>query len=85
MGSHTKPVERCVLTAKLLGTAITIYLPAYAGAKVDAPETSEREARHSQRPMVLIVDDSAEVAEVTSALFEQLVMTRFIAIQPGRR
>jgi PAS domain S-box-containing protein len=55
-----------------LGTAITIYLPAYAGAQVDAPETSKREARHSQRPMVLIVDDSAEVAEVTSALFEQL-------------
>jgi PAS domain S-box-containing protein len=55
-----------------LGTAITIYLPAYVGAKVDAPETSKREARHSQRPMVLIVDDSAEVAEVTSALFEQL-------------
>ncbi|MGA8694483.1 MAG: MASE1 domain-containing protein [Xanthobacteraceae bacterium] len=55
-----------------VGTAITIYLPAYAGAKVDAPETSKREARHSQRPMVLIVDDSAEVAEVTSVLFEQL-------------
>ena len=55
-----------------VGTAITIYLPAYAGAKVDAPEASKREARHSQRPMVLIVDDSAEVAEVTSALFEQL-------------
>jgi PAS domain S-box-containing protein len=55
-----------------VGTAITIYLPAYAGAKVDAPETSKRQARHSQRPMVLIVDDSAEVAEVTSALFEQL-------------
>ena len=55
-----------------IGTAITIYLPAYAGAKVDAPETSKREARHSRRPMVLVVDDSAEVAEVTSALFEQL-------------
>jgi PAS domain S-box-containing protein len=55
-----------------LGTAITIYLPAHAGAKVDAPETSKREARHSARPMVLIVDDSTEVAEVTSALFEQL-------------
>jgi len=55
-----------------VGTAITIYLPAYAGAKVDAPEASKREARHSLRPMVLIVDDSAEVAEVTSALFEQL-------------
>jgi PAS domain S-box-containing protein len=55
-----------------LGTAITIYLPAYAGARVDAPETSKRETRRSQRPMVLVVDDSAEVAEVTSALFEQL-------------
>jgi PAS domain S-box-containing protein len=55
-----------------LGTVITIYLPAHAGAQVDAPETSKREARHSQRPMVLIVDDSSEVAEVTSALFEQL-------------
>jgi len=55
-----------------LGTAITIYLPAYAGSQVDAPETSKREARRSQRPMVLVVDDSAEVAEVTSALFEQL-------------
>jgi PAS domain S-box-containing protein len=55
-----------------VGTAITIYLPAYAGAKADAPEASKREARRSQHPMVLIVDDSAEVAEVTSALFEQL-------------
>jgi DNA-binding NtrC family response regulator len=51
---------------------ITIYLPAYAGAKIDTSETSKRETRHSQRPMVLIVDDSAEVAEVTSTLFEQL-------------
>ena len=30
------------------------------------------DAAHSQRPMVLIVDDSAEVAEVTSSLFEHL-------------
>ena len=30
------------------------------------------DAPHSQRPMVLIVDDSAEVAEVTSSLFEHL-------------
>src|SRR5262249_44560509 len=36
-----------------LGTAITIYLPAHARAQLDAPETSKREARHSQRPMVL--------------------------------
>jgi CheY-like chemotaxis protein len=55
-----------------LGTAITLYLPAYAGAKVETPATAELEARHSQRSMVLIVDDSAEVAEVTSSLFEEL-------------
>jgi len=54
------------------GTAITIFLPACAGAKVDLPETSRREGRHLPRPIVLIVDDSTEVAEVTSALFEQL-------------
>jgi DNA-binding NtrC family response regulator len=33
---------------------------------------SAAEAPHSQRPAVLIVDDSAEVAEVTSSLFEHL-------------
>jgi PAS domain S-box-containing protein len=55
-----------------LGTAITIYLPAHAGAVIDVQEGSERDARRPQRPMVLIVDDSAEVGEVTSALFEQL-------------
>ena len=36
------------------------------------PEASRREARHLPRPTVLIVDDSIEVGEVTSALFEQL-------------
>ncbi len=55
-----------------VGTAITVYLPSHAGAKVDALETADLEARHSQRPMALIVDDSAEVAEVTSSLFEHL-------------
>src|SRR5260370_7755314 len=54
-----------------LGTAITIYLPAYAGAKVDAPETSKREARGSQRPMALIVADTAELAHPTPALLDQ--------------
>jgi PAS domain S-box-containing protein len=54
------------------GTAITIYLPAYAGAKVDTYEDSEGREGRAQRPMVCIVDDSAEVAEVTAALFEQL-------------
>jgi PAS domain S-box-containing protein len=53
-----------------LGTAITIYLPSYAGVEVEAPKIAE--AARAQRPMVLIVDDSAEVAEVTSSLFEHL-------------
>ena len=53
-----------------LGTAITIYLPSYAGVEVEAPKISE--AARAQRPMVLIVDDSAEVGEVTSSLFEHL-------------
>src|SRR6202023_4226172 len=53
------------------GTTITVYLPcclekdiALAIPAVDVPR--------SQRPTVLIVDDSAEVAEVTSSLFERL-------------
>jgi len=53
-----------------LGTAITIYLPSYAGVEVEAPKIAE--AARAPRPMVLIVDDSAEVAEVTSTLFEHL-------------
>jgi PAS domain S-box-containing protein len=53
-----------------LGTAITIYLPSYAGAEIDAPKIAE--AARAARPLVLIVDDSAEVAEVTSSLFEHL-------------
>jgi PAS domain S-box-containing protein len=53
-----------------LGTAITIYLPSYAGSEIEAPKVSE--AARAPRPMVLIVDDSAEVAEVTCSLFEHL-------------
>ncbi len=53
-----------------LGTAITVLLPSYAGAEIDAPKIAE--AARPERPMVLIVDDSAEVAEVTSSLFEHL-------------
>jgi CheY-like chemotaxis protein len=53
-----------------LGTAITVYLPSYAGVAIDAPKISE--TARAPRPMVLIVDDSAEVAEVTSSLFEHL-------------
>jgi PAS domain S-box-containing protein len=53
-----------------LGTAITILLPSYAGAQIDAPKLAE--TARAARPMVLIVDDSAEVGEVTSSLFEHL-------------
>ena len=53
-----------------LGTAITIYLPSAAGLEIDAPKIAE--AARAPRPMVLIVDDSAEVGEVTSSLFEHL-------------
>jgi CheY-like chemotaxis protein len=55
-----------------LGTAITMYLPAYAGAEVDAPEPTAADTDRAQRPMVLVVDDSPEVAEVASSLFEHL-------------
>src|SRR5216683_2964963 len=54
------------------GTTITIYLPSCAGEAITAEEMSETDAPHLQRPMVLVVDDSPEVAEVTSSLFEHL-------------
>ena len=53
------------------GTILTICLPACFEEEVadrDAAANSER----PRRPMVLIVDDSPEVAEVTSSLFEHL-------------
>jgi PAS domain S-box-containing protein len=53
-----------------LGTAITVYLPSCAGVEIDAPKIAE--AARTARPMVLVVDDSAEVGEVTSSLFEHL-------------
>jgi CheY-like chemotaxis protein len=58
-----------------LGTAITICLPSYVGNQIAKEEISEVDVGRSQgpkRPMVLVVDDSAEVAEVTSLLFEHL-------------
>jgi PAS domain S-box-containing protein len=55
-----------------LGTAFTIYLPAYVGREIVKERVSEADVARSQRPMVLVVDDSAEVAEVTSSLFEHL-------------
>jgi PAS domain S-box-containing protein len=54
------------------GTAFTVYLPAYVGRETAKEKVSEVDVARSQRPMVLVVDDSAEVAEVTSSLFEHL-------------
>jgi PAS domain S-box-containing protein len=56
------------------GTTITIYLPACADEQIasEEPAAAKTKARHSQRRMVLVVDDNADVADVTSALFEQL-------------
>lgn len=56
-----------------LGTTITIYLPASADEQITGKEPSAgAKARHSQRQTVLVVDDNADVADVTSSLFEQL-------------
>jgi PAS domain S-box-containing protein len=54
------------------GTVVTIYLPAYAGAEAHEPELTAADLERAPRPMVLVVDDSPEVAEVTSSLFEHL-------------
>jgi PAS domain S-box-containing protein len=53
------------------GTAITVYLPCCFEKDI-AKDSPVIDAPRSQRPTVLIVDDSAEVAEVTSSLFERL-------------
>jgi CheY-like chemotaxis protein len=56
------------------GTTITVYLPSCADEQITSKEVSaaRTRARHSQRQTVLVVDDSADVAEVTSSLFEHL-------------
>jgi PAS domain S-box-containing protein len=54
------------------GTTITVYLPSSAGHEITDKDSSEIDDAHAHRPAVLIVDDSAEVAEVTSSLFEDL-------------
>jgi PAS domain S-box-containing protein len=54
------------------GTTITVFLPALAAHEITDEVTPAADAGRAQRPAVLIVDDSAEVAEVTSALFEHL-------------
>jgi PAS domain S-box-containing protein len=56
------------------GTTITVYLPLCADEQITSKEASVAKTRtqHSQRQTVLVVDDSADVAEVTSSLFEEL-------------
>jgi PAS domain S-box-containing protein len=54
------------------GTTMTVYLPSCADEEIASDEVSDLDAPRAQRPTVLIVDDSAEVAEVTSSLFEHL-------------
>ncbi len=53
------------------GTTIAIFLPAHLHEAAALKESYAKDTP-SQRPTVLIVDDSAEVAEVTSSLFECL-------------
>jgi PAS domain S-box-containing protein len=56
------------------GTTITVYLPACADEQITNKEVSaaKTKTQHPQRQTVLVVDDSADVAEVTSSLFEHL-------------
>ena len=55
-----------------VGTTITVYLPAAAAHEVVDDDSADIDVRRARRPAVLIVDDSAAVAEVTSSLFEHL-------------
>jgi len=54
------------------GTTITMYLPACADEQITDEHAPAKKTEQVQRPTVLIVDDSAEVAEVTASLFEHL-------------
>jgi PAS domain S-box-containing protein len=54
------------------GTTITVYLPSSTDQDIVCKDVAAVDAQHSLRPTVLVVDDSAEVAEVTSSLFEHL-------------
>jgi PAS domain S-box-containing protein len=53
------------------GTTITIYLPSCADEQITS-SAAKTKPQYSQRQAVLVVDDSADVAEVTSSLFEDL-------------
>src|SRR5690242_14851243 len=56
------------------GTTITIYLPSCAEEEIARKEiaSAQSKARHSRSQTVLVVDDNADVADVTSSLFEHL-------------
>ena len=55
------------------GTTITVYLPSCADEQITKEVSAAKtKTQHSQRQTVLVVDDSADVAEVTSSLFEHL-------------
>ena len=54
------------------GTTITMYLPSCGEEQITDEQASAKKIEQLHRPTVLIVDDSAEVAEVTSSLFEHL-------------
>lgn len=55
-----------------VGTTLTMYLPSSAGEEPAESDIDAIDAARPQRPTVLVVDDSVEVAEVTSSLFEEL-------------
>ncbi len=54
------------------GTTVTICLPPHFEREVVGKEVPVADIAQTVRPTVLIIDDSAEVAEVTSSLFEHL-------------
>jgi CheY-like chemotaxis protein len=54
------------------GTTIAVFLPACLDEEVASKDAYANNSPQPQRPTALIVDDSAEVAEVTSSLFEYL-------------
>jgi PAS domain S-box-containing protein len=54
------------------GTTLTVYLPLCSESEIAIKEAPTRDTSQTTRPTVLVVDDSAEVAQVTSSLFEHL-------------
>jgi PAS domain S-box-containing protein len=56
------------------GTTITVFLPSCVDEQIASEEVSaaRTKTKNSNGQTVLVVDDSADVAEVTSSLFEQL-------------